>query len=283
MSEASASTQSGPDDELERPEDLQFDQAEYTTPAPSGPSCESCHNLIVDEYFEANGKIFCASCRQGIERHLRGGSALARVFKSVVLGSVAAAAGAVLYYLVTRTTGYNIGLISVLVGFMVGAAVRKGTGNRGGLLYQFLALFLTYIAIGAMNLTFNLEALGKIEAEQKANKAVAVPGKGEGQPAPKKAEETEPAGPQRGEKKDQAPEVRLPSTSLGLLILYVVVLFSSPVLEAIDAPISGLIYGFALWEAWKLNKRLTLSFNGPFRVSTGGATGVAPEVAGDGD
>ena len=130
---------------------------------------------------------------------------------------MAAAAGAVLYYLVTRTTGYNIGLISVLVGFMVGAAVRKGTGNRGGLLYQFLALFLTYMAIGAMNLTFDLEALSKIEAEQKADKAVAVAAKGKGASRPKEKHQVrKPAGPELGEKEDEAPEMKLPTSSLGL-------------------------------------------------------------------
>ena len=40
----------------------------------------------------------------------------------------------------TRVTGWNIGLVAIVVGFMVGGAVRKGTGNRGGMLYQFLTL-----------------------------------------------------------------------------------------------------------------------------------------------
>ena len=62
--------------------------------------------------------------------------------------------GAFIYYVILRVTGYNIGLVAVLVGFMVGGAVRKGTGNRGGLFYQMLAVFLAYTAIGAMHLPF---------------------------------------------------------------------------------------------------------------------------------
>ena len=51
------------------------------------------------------------------------------------------------------------------------------------------------------------------------------------------------------------------------LIVTVIVLYTLPVQIAIHAPISGLIYGFALWEAWKITTGFRISFNGPFRVS----------------
>ena len=152
MSEPNASGPEEDDDaDLEAGDELQFDQAEYATPAPEGPSCGVCKRPIDDMYYEINGKVFCATCRQRIEAAFRGGSRLARVIKALVFGSVAAIAGAVLYYAIIRITGCNIGLVAVVVGFMVGGAVRKGTGNRGGLFYQFLALFLAYMAIGLMN------------------------------------------------------------------------------------------------------------------------------------
>jgi hypothetical protein len=39
-----------------------------------------------------------------------------------------------------------------------------------------------------------------------------------------------------------------------------------PVLVAIEDPLSGLIFSFALWEAWRISKGAKLVFNGPFRV-----------------
>ncbi len=137
--------------------ELQFDQAEMTTPASSGPSCDACKRPITDAYYEINRKILCSSCRQRIEASFQGGSGLARFLKASLFGFGAALVGAAIYYGIARVSGLNIGLVAILVGFMIGGAVRKGTGNRGGMLYQFLALFLTYFAIGLMGLTFVME------------------------------------------------------------------------------------------------------------------------------
>ncbi len=160
MAEPSTSTPDENDGRI-APDELQFDQAEYATAVPSGPSCGVCHRPIADEYYEINGKVACASCRQGIEAALRGGSRVVRFLKAFSLGSVAAAIGAVIYYAILRTTGYNIGLVAVVVGAMAGGAVRKGTGNRGGLGYQCLAVFLTYSAIVAMHVPMVLEGLAQ--------------------------------------------------------------------------------------------------------------------------
>lgn len=57
------------------------------------------------------------------------------------------------------------------------------------------------------------------------------------------------------------------------------VLFQIPVLHAKESPISILIIGFALWEAWKLNKPLKLVLSGPYRV--GDAQARPAEVGAD--
>ncbi len=92
-----------------------------------------------------------ARCRQGVEASLRGGSRVARAIKALFLGALAAGIGAVIYYAIIRMTGLNIGLIAVVVGVMVGGAVRRGSGNRGGPFYQGIAILLTYLSIVAMN------------------------------------------------------------------------------------------------------------------------------------
>src|SRR2546422_5507986 len=57
--------------------------------------------------------------------------------------------GAGLYFGIEATTGYELGLVAVVVGLMVGGAVRKGSNGRGGWRYQALAMFLTYCAVVA--------------------------------------------------------------------------------------------------------------------------------------
>ena len=170
MSEPNASTPQAGDVPIEP--DIQFDQAEYATEVPSGPTCAFCKRAIDDEYYEINAKLVCASCRQGADAALRGGSRALRFLKAFFLGSVAAVIGAVIYYAILRITGLNIGLVAVVVGALVGGAVRKGTGNRGGLVYQLLAVFLAYSAIVAMHVPFVFEGFAKArEANRQAKVA----------------------------------------------------------------------------------------------------------------
>jgi hypothetical protein len=60
------------------------------------------------------------------------------------------------------------------------------------------------------------------------------------------------------------------------LVLYT---YAIPVLIAVQSPISGLIFGFALWEAWKINRRAELVFRGPFDL--GAALADAPALGGE--
>ena len=284
-------------------EALQFDQAEFATPASAGPACTVCKQPIAEEYYELSGKVFCARCRQGVEAAFRGGSPFGRAIKALVLGSVAAAVGAVIYFAITRASGYNLALISILVGFMVGGAVRKGSGNRGGPFYQSLAIFLTYSSIVAMNVPFLLEdafanlkqeepvaekAAVKTDPDRAKAKAPAAAARAEGaaRPAPGGVAKESPEKVVENQKagKPAAGEGPPPSSSdllLGLM-LFIGIFYAYPIWEAFHAPIAGLIYGFALWEAWKINRRLILVFNGPFRLGTADSGQPAPEVTDNG-
>jgi hypothetical protein len=317
-----------PDDEL------QFDQAEFTTSPASGPACGVCQRPISDVYYEISGKVVCAACRQGMEAALRGGSPLFRALGALMFGAVAAVAGAMLYYLILRTTGYNIGLVAVVVGAMVGGAVRRGTGNRGGVFYQILAVFLTYSAIVAMYVPLLYEEFAKGRDKERQAELVAKKVATETKPAqtapktgpnpqpktePKTAAiagnesaRTEPKSPvqkaplakappkesivptpelQVADVKKQAdanaqklPPVPGPGKILAAffigIIIFLLFLYSIPVQIAVAAPISGLIFAFALWEAWKLNKPLRLTFQGPFRIGARGDD-ERPEVDSD--
>jgi hypothetical protein len=325
MPDPDDSVRRGHDDVAMDPVDMQFDHAEYTTPAADGPSCGVCQSPIDGEYYETGGKVFCPSCRHNIELAFRGGSRIARVLKALILGSVASAVGAVLYYGIIRATGYNISLVAVVVGVMVGRAVRTGTGGRGGRFYQLLAVFLTYSAIVAMYVAPSLleDFAKRPQNEQQAELKVAKVGKDAAKPAARSQDpdagkvgpsapdadgQTNPAAAPKIIAKDR-PEISLEKTAVVddggaadvkevpavhepaqvLLALLVVTVrwigffYTIPVQIAVAAPISGLIFGFGLWEAWKANRRVDLSFNGPFRVSTPSSSGPKPEVERDGE
>ena len=130
-------------------EGLQFDKAEYSGATSEAPPtvCAPCQNALAGEYFHVNEQPFCATCKAEVERVLGGSPGPAGFVKAALGGIAGGIAGALLYYLVLALSGYEIGIIAIAVGFLVGKGVRWGTGNRGGRLYQALAVGLTYVAI----------------------------------------------------------------------------------------------------------------------------------------
>lgn len=124
---------------------LQFDTAEPSAAA-TDRSCTGCRRPIEGEYHMANMQVVCTPCRGVLEAGPQG-TRTGRVGRAVVFGAGAAVAGSLLYLVVATVTGWVIGLIAVLVGWMVGRAVSVGSEHRGGWLYQVMAIGFTYLAI----------------------------------------------------------------------------------------------------------------------------------------
>ncbi len=133
----------------DRPEDdLQFDQADYgEEPNAAAHACSACAGPLGAQYFLVNNQVACKACVDQVKALRSKGSPYARFGLATVLGLIAGALGAGLYFGIAKLTGYEFGLIAIVVGFAVGAAVNWGSGGRGGKPYQFLAVFITYAAI----------------------------------------------------------------------------------------------------------------------------------------
>lgn len=258
-------------------DDLQFDRAEYSVEAPSAPTCAACGLVIPDAYYEVNGRFLCGGCRQQIEAKPTSGERFARFLRASVLGTLAAGAGFAIYFSVVKITGYEIGLISILVGAMVGGAVRKGSGLRGGWVYQTLAVFLTYSAVAASYSAIVMPDLIKTIVEKASGGDVEDEGDGEdGAAAPKGPGAVAPPAKAAEGQPGAAKPMGLGKALIGVAVLIVAVVafaYAIPVIAGFSSPIGLLIVGFALWEAWKMNRRMPLVINGPFRVgmAAGGA------------
>lgn len=133
--------------------DLQFERAEFT--APAAVQCTACQQRLAGSYFSANGQVLCAACAENLRQRFGGtGRDGARLLQAALFGVGAAVLGGAIYGAVMAYSGWKVGLISILVGIIVGKAVRHGSGNLGGTPYQFLAAVLTYAAIaGAYTFT----------------------------------------------------------------------------------------------------------------------------------
>lgn len=238
------------------PEDLQFDRAEPAEGGATPLSCAACKRPIGGDYYTAGPQPVCPDCRGALLASLEGGSGFARFAKALVLGSLAAGAGAGIYYAVSALTGHEFGLVAIIVGLMVGAAVKKGAEGRGGWRYQLLAMALTYIAIVSTYIPFIFEAARKHPLPARDPKE-----------AP--AEETPPAPeptPAPGKPAGQPPKELTAGGCILALALVAGIALAAPFLAGIQNVIGLLIIGFALYEAWALNRKARVELAGPFRA-----------------
>jgi len=261
-------------------DDLNFEKVEFEAPeSVTQGACFACARPLGASYFDINGNPACEPCKTGIENSMQGGSGMARLVKAVLFGTLAGIVGALIYFAIVKITGYEVGLVSILVGFMVGKAVFVGSGQRGGAFYQFLAIALTYVAIVSTYVPFILEEIGQYdESDQALEQGVSsgesmvfddVPGLAgaEAVPAPD----------------PELVDLAIESTAnlavaevvveqVGLLEMFVGlalmagVLLALPFLAGMDNIIGLLIIGFGLYQAWSLNRKSVLSISGPFRI-----------------
>ncbi|NOK12363.1 hypothetical protein [Corallococcus exercitus] len=71
-----------------------------------------------------------------------------RLLRAVVYGHFAALVGGLVSFLASLP-GYNVSVLAIAVGWMVGTAVATGSYRHGGWFYRTLAVGLTYLAVGA--------------------------------------------------------------------------------------------------------------------------------------
>ncbi|HEX3531547.1 MAG TPA: hypothetical protein VH988_31195 [Thermoanaerobaculia bacterium] len=236
------------DESTQDPGELQFDRVEPArSEAPAAFACSFCSTPLYSSYYEINGRAVCEACRYRVEQQVESGAGAGGFGRAALAGLGAAAVGSGLYYGVRALTGYEIGLVAILVGFMVGKAVRWGTLGRGGRGYQVLAVFLTYMSISSTYLPVIFKSI----AEGRKDKATV-------------AAQVDPA------QKPAAAERLTPGTVLvGLGALFLIAA-AGPILAGTHSPILLLIVGFGLWEAWKLNRRFPLTITGPLQVGRPG-------------
>jgi hypothetical protein len=247
------------------PPGLQFDRAETRSPGPAAaaPACAACKQPLVDRYFLAGAVKVCAACKDGYEQHLASGSKSSRVLKAVLLGLLAALVGGGIWALVIVKTDSMWGIVAVGMGYLVGIAVRKGSEGRGGRPYQYVAMALAYLSIA----TGYMGVFISQYLEQKTPAVKTVEAGGPGDSAPAKSDE--PRKPMNAKEAIGG--------CVGACAMLLLVYAGSPLLLAKDNPISLLFLGIALWEAWKLNRGVTIKISGPFALGTakdpGGAAG----------
>lgn len=260
-------------------ESLQFDRAEFS-PGGAALPCSFCKAPIAGQYFQVNGQTACPSCREQIDSAISGGSKFGRALRALAGGFAAAVAGFLIYWAVRAATGYEFALIAILIGFMVGGAVRWGAQRRGGLFYQLMAVALTYLSIASNYTPDVLKGMRQAQSEGTTAEATADPavGTGEANAAPAAAAEAaapaaaEPAAPAAAALPAAEEEQEQIPLWFALPVAFILSL-AVPFMGGLNL-IGWLIIGFGLWQAWGMNKRVPIEVSGPF--DSGSAPPPAP-------
>lgn len=240
---------------------LQFDKAEFEAPqgasadaqrAASGPACAFCGRPLTTTYWAVADQVSCGDCRERWQDALTGGSGALRFARASVFGLIAGALGATLYFAIAALTGYEIGIVAIVVGAMVGWAVRRGADHRGGWAYQLLAIALTY---GAIVTAYVPELAQRFEyAAQQPVDAHDLPTKEE--------------------------LARVEPSAAAYLFAFPFA-FAVPFLAGVENFMGMIIICIGLYEAWRMNKRLEVPISGPHAVGpppTAATDGAPPPV-----
>lgn len=128
---------------------LQFDTVEPDTASASASAtpCTACQTPIADAYYQANAQVICPHCRDGLQAQLSGQPSAGNYVVALLLGAGAAVLGTVLFVGLAILLKSVWGFVAIAVGWLVGKAVRKGSGDRGGTPFQAMAMVLTYLSI----------------------------------------------------------------------------------------------------------------------------------------
>jgi len=180
-------------------------------------------------------------------------------------------------------TGYEVGIIAIVVGVMVGGAVRKGSHARGGWLYQGLAMFLTYAAIVstyvpevAKGVLAGINGPAKDHAQSAAPAATpAKPTQAAVVAAPASTAASVPNA--TAAEKPSLARLALAVTALGVIVFAIAL--AAPFLAGLQNVVGIFIIAIGVYEAWKINRRLPLTISGPYRVGAPAPGAPAADAA----
>lgn len=216
--------------------------------------CAGCAAAL-SSFFEVNGTACCDDCKDKALAAQRAPH-LGTLIRGGALGFVAAAIGAGIYYAIAEATGKEFGWMSIVLGLIVGFAVRIGSRGRGGWRYQALAMFLCYLAIASTYVPRVISA-ARMDATATAPGATALG-------APPGSAATPAAVAQPAAATPAASEPPSPGSLAQALAMLFVLCLALPFLAGTDNLIGLIIIAIGLYEAWKVNAGVRFSLKGPF-------------------
>jgi hypothetical protein len=254
-------------------DELQFDRAIPSSPgsypgSDGALSCSACGTHLPDAYYSVDGNPMCAACKGIAEAHTAPVREWPVLISAGLFGLGAAIAGAVIYYGVVAITNFEIGLVAILTGFMVGWAIRKGAGDRGGVRLQVTAAGLTYLSVAVAYFALAVMANQGVEGVPGGSDSARAFTDSLAQPDIQSHDTAVATG-----------ELRQ-GGALSSTLVVTLFLLGLPLIAAFSSMPSGLIslaiIGFGMHQAWRMTGSSPVVVHGPFRVGRGPAASESP-------
>lgn len=240
----------------------QFGTAEYKSTA-NGDVCVGCKQSVCGSYYRINGMLACDRCAEKVQAQTPKDSHSAFV-RGILFGIGGAIVGLALYAAFGIITGLEIGYVALAVGWLVGKAIKKGSGGIGGRRYQITAVALTYAAVSLAAIPIGIAQIIKSKPSAHSSSGTSA--------AP--AQESSAASADPNASRASAAPRTPPATRPGLGSVVSGLLFlglASPFLE-LQSGFSGIIGLVILFVgvniAWKITASPPLEILGPFQSST---------------
>jgi hypothetical protein len=251
----------------------QFGTAEYL-PSSGTETCKSCKQTLSGRYFRINGALACERCTEQLKTQLPKDTHSAFV-RGLLLGIGGAIVGLVLYSAFVILLRITIGYASLAVGFIVGKAIRLGSGGIGGRRYQVAALLLTYSAVSISAVPISIAYYIR---EQKTKPPAVVVQPSSRQPG-SSASGTSPENSSAPQDPSGSPSSVKPKAGLAAVLIGLAILGLTSPFMALADPLHGLIGLVILFVglqiAWKLTGAPKVDILGPFTV---GASTAPPAL-----
>ena len=209
----------------------------------------TCQNPLQDSYFQLNGSTLCPSCAEKAryDRQLQENQA-GGLPRAILFGLGAGVAGSIIYGGIVMLTGFEFALVAILIGWMVGKAMIRGSRGVGGRRFQISAVLITYLSITGGYVPSIVQEVMKSAPKQEA---------ANGQTVTAAADTT-------AAQRPASPELR------GVLIAFALLMGVAAIAPflSLTTGISGIIGLFIIFvglsRAWKETQPQPFAISGPF-------------------
>ena len=229
--------------------------------------CTDCRTALRTQYYALDERPVCGRCRVGYAARITRGEGPGSLPRAIAYGVGAALAGATLIALMIQFVGFGRIICAIAIGWLVGLAINKATGEYFGQRYRILAVGLTYFAIGLGSLAPVAIALARMSEPVVVSAAL-----DEGGPINLPA--------RRNEERAKTGEQRIAEdlsqqSTLGVAASMAIMLVTLPLLSIFTFGIHGAVVGvlalaYGMYKAWELTgKGVAYTLSGPYRVGQG--------------